>query len=71
MASGTGNEIPPNQLVLVYGMSLYEGDPEVIENTLSRMPPEVRSTLEELGPLEFASHSELVHGTSTPPRSGR
>jgi hemerythrin-like domain-containing protein len=69
MASGTGQRIPQEKIPLVFGMSLYEGDPDVIKKTLSRMPPEVRSMLEELGPKAFTSHSELVHGTATPRRS--
>jgi hemerythrin-like domain-containing protein len=62
--------IPPENVPLVFGMALYEGDPDVIENTLARIPPEVRSMVEELGPKAFAAHSELVHGTATPPRQG-
>ena len=69
MARGTGRGLPQEKGPLVFGMALYEGAPEVVEKTLSRLPPNVRSTMEELGPRVFASYSELVHGTATPPRS--
>jgi hypothetical protein len=33
------------------------------------MPPDIGAALRVAGPLEFARHSEQVHGTPTPPRS--
>jgi len=51
-------------------MVLYEASPEVIQKTLSELPPEVRTVLQEQGPRAFSSHSERVYGIATPPRSG-
>ena len=59
--SGWGT-IPPANRLLVVGMVMYEGGLELV-------PPEARSTLGELAPRVFASHSIRVHGTATPPRS--
>jgi iron-sulfur cluster repair protein YtfE (RIC family) len=59
----------PEGLPLAFGMLIYEGDPEVIDKVISNMPPEVRSVIRELATQAFALHSELVHGTATPPRS--
>jgi hemerythrin-like domain-containing protein len=70
MASISGAGLPPEKVPLIFGMTWYEGDPEVIEKILSALPPEARTVLEEQGPREFASHSQLIHGTPTPPRSG-
>jgi hemerythrin-like domain-containing protein len=70
MASTSGAGLPPEKVPLIFGMTWYEGDPEVIEKILSALPPEARTVLEEQGPREFASHSQLIHGTPTPPRSG-
>jgi hemerythrin-like domain-containing protein len=69
MAGATGAELPPGKMPLVFGMTLYEADPAVIEETLSRLPSGVRTVLEEQGPRDFAAHSERVHGTPAPSRS--
>ena len=69
MASESGRAIPPEKVPLVFGMTLYEASPEVIQRTLSELPPEARTVLQEQGPRAFASHSERVYGTATPPRS--
>jgi hypothetical protein len=52
-------------------MVMYEGDPEVIQLILSQMPPEMRAVMKEQASRAFASHSERVHGTATPPRIKR
>jgi hemerythrin-like domain-containing protein len=69
MAGDAGAALPPATLPLVFGMAVYEADPEVVRSTLSGFPPEVRTMLEEQGPRDFAAHSERVHGTPTPRRS--
>jgi hemerythrin-like domain-containing protein len=56
---------------LIFGMVMYEGDPEVIRQILSQMPPEMRPLVKEQASKAFASHSERVHGTATPPRIKR
>jgi hypothetical protein len=38
---------------------------ELIQKTLSELPPEVRTVLQEQGPRAFSSHSERVYGTAT------
>ena len=70
MASESGRMIPPDQVPLVFGMTLYEASPDVIGKTLSELPPEARTVLQEQGPRAFASHSERVYGTATPRGSG-
>jgi hypothetical protein len=70
MAAATGAKLPPDKLVLIFGMTAYEADPDLLEKTLNTLPPEVRSALEENGAQEFAAHSVRVHGTPTPRRSG-
>jgi hemerythrin-like domain-containing protein len=70
MASESGRIIRQEHIPLVFGMTLYEANPDVIRKTLSELPPEARSVLKTRGPQEFAAHSKRVHGTATPPRSG-
>jgi hemerythrin-like domain-containing protein len=71
MSGASGSGLPPGSMPLVFGMTLYEADPEVIENTLSALPLGVRTMLEDQGTREFAEHSLRVHGTPTPARSAR
>jgi hemerythrin-like domain-containing protein len=69
MAGESGRAIPPEAVPLVFGMTLYEADPELIQKTLSELPPEAREVLQEQGSQAFSSHSERVYGTATPQRS--
>jgi hypothetical protein len=41
-------EVPQESLTLVFGMMMYEGDPEVMQGILSHMPPEVRPVMKYL-----------------------
>lgn len=50
-------------------MMMYEGDPEVIQIAVSNMPAEARPVIKDLASQAFASYSERIHGTATPPRS--
>jgi hemerythrin-like domain-containing protein len=61
--------VPPESLALTFGMMMYEGDPEVIDATVAVMPPEVAPVIRQVAGDAFAAHSQLVHGTATPPRS--
>jgi hypothetical protein len=70
MADESGRAIPRDRIPLVFGMTLYEANPEVIQKTLAELPPEVRAVLQEQGPRAFASHAERVYGTATPERPG-
>jgi DUF438 domain-containing protein len=61
-------EAPQESASLLFGMFMYESDPDVIQEVLSQMPPEARPVMKERASQAFASHSERVHGTATPPR---
>jgi hemerythrin-like domain-containing protein len=65
MAAESGREIPQEIIPLVFGMTLYEANPQVIQKTLSELPAEVRSTLYEQGERAFSIHSKRVYGTAT------
>ena len=54
---------------LGFGMLMYEGDPEVIDQAIANLPAEARPVVKQLAAQAFAEHSEEVHGTATPPRS--
>ncbi|MEU6340977.1 hemerythrin domain-containing protein [Streptomyces sp. NPDC046977] len=57
-------------LPLVFGMALYEGDPEVVQAVLANAPLRVRLAVTVLGRRRYASHARQVHGTVTPFRVG-
>jgi hemerythrin-like domain-containing protein len=61
--------VPPESLAVTFGMMMYEGDPEIIDATAASMPPEVAPVIRQVAADAFAAHSQLVHGTATPPRS--
>lgn len=48
----------------------YEGDPQIIEEVLATLPPEVRGGMWDQAQKAYAAHAERIHGTATPPRSG-
>lgn len=69
MANHSGAAMPEWRVLLIFGMVLYEADPEVMENTLSSFPSVARELLKLRGAQEFAAYAERVHGTRTPFRS--
>lgn len=62
--------VAPEQIPLIFGLMMYEGDPEVIGEAVAHMPPEVAAVLPGLAADAFARHAELVHGTPAPAKSG-
>lgn len=62
--------VPKNVLPLVFGMAMYEGDPEVIKAVLATAPLPVRLLVPVIGRRRYAAHAKRVHGTPTPPRLG-
>jgi hypothetical protein len=70
MARHSGAGMPAGRMSLIFGMTRYEADPEVMAETLAGLPPDVRATLEEEGTRAYAMYAERIHGSATPPRSG-
>lgn len=67
LQAGVAN-VDPAGTPLEFGMMMYEGDPDIVQATLSTMPDELRSVIEQIASDAFASHAKLVHVTATPPR---
>ncbi|MFE0631912.1 hemerythrin domain-containing protein [Streptomyces sp. NPDC058864] len=61
---------PKKDLPLVFGMAMYEGDPEVIKAVLATAPLPVRMIVPVLGRRRYAAHARQVHGTVRPARIG-
>ena len=70
MAAASAADVAPEQIPLIFGLMMYEGDPEVVGEAVSHMPPEVAAVMPGLAADAFARHAELVHGTAAPAKSG-
>jgi hemerythrin-like domain-containing protein len=57
---------PRSQSLLVLGMIVQDGDPEVVGLMLSSAPAPVRWLLPRLARRRYARHARAVHGTATP-----
>jgi hypothetical protein len=56
-------------LPLVLGMIIYEGDPDLIQALLTRLAGSNAPVLRAGATQAFAAHAQSVYGTATPPRS--
>jgi hemerythrin-like domain-containing protein len=55
-------EIAPEDIPLIFGMALYEGDQEIV-------PEPLRADIVPVAPGVYADYAERLYGTRTPPRS--
>jgi hypothetical protein len=58
--------IPRKHTALVFGMLMYEGDPDVIRQMLAPAPLPVRVLVPRLGRRAFRTHALRLYGTATP-----
>jgi hemerythrin-like domain-containing protein len=58
--------VPKNKRALVFGMLMYEGDPQVIAAMLADAPLVPRLILPTLARRAYARYARRVHGTATP-----
>jgi hypothetical protein len=59
-------ELPQHKLPLVFGMFMYQGDPDVISSMLAHAPLLPRLLMPILGPRSYARYARTVHGTAKP-----
>jgi len=57
-----------DEMSLVLGMSMYEGDRDIIDDTIANMPAESREMIRRTAVEAYAEHAQRVYGTATPPR---
>jgi hypothetical protein len=70
MVAASAADVAPEQLPLLFGLMIYEGEPEVVQVAIDNMPAEVRPIMAGLAADAFARHAELVYGTPSPAKSG-
>ncbi|GII57481.1 hypothetical protein Pth03_58700 [Planotetraspora thailandica] len=66
--AGAANLVPED-MPLEFGMMMYEGDPEIVADAISKMPEELSSVISAMAREAYAVHAERIHGTTNPPRS--
>jgi len=59
----------PSDMMLVLGMMMYEGEKDVVDNTIANMRPEVGAGIRCTAALAYAEHAQYIHGSATPPTS--
>ncbi|GAA3104507.1 hypothetical protein GCM10010464_79670 [Pseudonocardia yunnanensis] len=67
--ASAAEHLAPSDMPLMFGMTMYEGDPEIVDAAISNMPAEIGPIIRRTAAQAFATHAEKIHGTSTPPRS--
>lgn len=60
------SELPRKKLALIFGMLMYQGNPEVISTILAHAPLLPRLLMPVLGPRTYARYARRVHGTTKP-----
>jgi hypothetical protein len=68
IAADEAGAIPPEKRLIVFGMTIYEGAPDVIESMIARLPAGVQATMRDQAPKAYASYAQQIYGTPTPPR---
>jgi hemerythrin-like domain-containing protein len=58
--------VPRTKLPLLFGMFMYDGDPDVVRHMLSSAPPLVRALLPRIAPRAYARYCRRLHGTRNP-----
>jgi hemerythrin-like domain-containing protein len=69
MVAASAADVAPEQLPLLFGLMIYEGEPEIVQVAIDNMPAEVRPIMAGLASEAFARHAERVHGTPSPAKS--
>lgn len=58
--------IPKHKLAMVFGMFMYEADPDVVKTMLAAAPALPRALLPLLAPHSYARYALRIHHTPTP-----
>ncbi|WP_278184331.1 hemerythrin domain-containing protein [Mycobacterium kubicae] len=64
-----GATADPESVPLALGMIMYEAEPLVFDRAVGGVPSTSHQVMRRMAQEAFAAHSQLIHGTATPPRS--
>jgi hypothetical protein len=70
MIADGAQDVPPEQMALMFGLMAYEADPDTVRDIIATLPPEVGSVIGDASAQAFAAYAQRVHGTATPARIG-
>ena len=68
VAQEQGADAPPDKLPVLFGMFMYETDPDIVDLVVAEMPAEVQPVIKDLGAAAYANYAQQLYGTPTPPR---
>lgn len=68
MVRSETQDVEPELMPLVFGLMMYEADAGDVDEIIGNMSPAHSRVLKPLAEQAFAYHSEVVHGTTAPPR---
>jgi hemerythrin-like domain-containing protein len=60
--------VPPDKVLIAFGMTIYEGDPEAINSIISHLPADVQPGIRDQAAAAYAAYAEKLYGTPSPPR---
>ena len=69
MIENAATGVDADSMPLLFGMNMYEGESDIVEQVIANMPSELRQVIQETAERAYARHSQLIHGTAKPPRS--
>jgi hypothetical protein len=66
VAAEGGQETPPELFPVIFGMLMYEGAPDVIEDIVAEMPAQVQGGIKQMASSAYADYANKVYGTPEP-----
>ena len=65
--AATGLDV--DTMPLLFGMNMYEGDSDIVEEVIASMPSELQPAIRDMAERAYSQHAQLIHGTPKPLRS--
>jgi hemerythrin-like domain-containing protein len=69
MIQNAATGLDADSMPLLFGMNMYEGDSDIVEQVIASMPSELQPAIRDTAERAYSQHAQLIHGTATPPRS--
>jgi hemerythrin-like domain-containing protein len=69
MIQNAASGVDADRMPLLFGMNMYEGDSDIVEQVIASMPSELQPAIRDTAERAYSQHAQLIHGTAKPPRS--